>query len=516
MTSTSPPTTPPQNAADLQSPTIFTAFDVAVLSYDTYSSYQNLFTTVGTTFEQDPVEVELEADGWKPIGGLQGQDVTQDSYQGVAFYKTDSDGVTDVIIGNRGSQSAHDFLVSDAELALGITPDSDTDALNYYNSVVSWLGTNGISGTINVIETGHSLGGQEADYVDAKETGQSGISGSLEAVTFDALGIPRGNTQDNVTYQALNISLTGDFVHVGEAALNAGYVGNSVTVNTGSSLAPYELMSVVGAIASGGTALALRLAGSLGFLYTGLYKNHVTGQLRSYLADHPAVGGVNLESYQPLTINEAVLKSLAAVTPDIYANAGAASNTLITSVSYTLPSYVDVVTAVGTGNVAVQGNSDATNVITGNSGNDTLVAGSGTDTLFSGSGVDTLVGAGGADTFVVNNSSDVIQLPFGGTNDTVVSSVSYVLTQGGTLELAGSADLAATDAYSFATLIGNGGHDTLTGGSGRDKLIAGSGVYTLVAGGGNNTLYINNTADVIQLGSQVGNDTVESSVSYTL
>lgn len=46
--------------------------------------------------------------------------------------------------------------------------------------------------------------------------------------------------------------------------------------------------------------------------------------MRSYLADHPAVGGVNLETYQPLTINQAVLNSLATVSPDTYTNWSAA------------------------------------------------------------------------------------------------------------------------------------------------------------------------------------------------
>ena len=194
-----------------------------------------------------------------------------------------------------------------------------------------------------------------------------------------------------------------------------------------------------------------------------------------------------------------------------------ATNTLITSVSYTLPTHVDAATATGNGNVVMQGNTDATNVITGNAGNDTLIGGSQDDTLIAGTGIATLVGGPGADTFVINNTNDVIQLPYGGRGDTVESSVSDVLTQGiGALTLEGSGDLTATDDYGYATITGNAGHDTLIGGAGHDTLVAGSAADTLVAGTGNNTLDINNTADVIQLGNFVGNDTVESSVNYTL
>jgi Ca2+-binding RTX toxin-like protein len=202
---------------------------------------------------------------------------------------------------------------------------------------------------------------------------------------------------------------------------------------------------------------------------------------------------------------------------DVITALGGASNSLITSVSYTLPTNVDVATATGSGNVAIRGNADATNVITGNAGNDTLTAGSQEDSLIAGTGVDTLVGGAGADTFVVNNANDVIQLPHGGRNDTVESSVDYVLGQPmAALTLTGAGDLTGADHYGFATITGNAGADTLIGGSGSDTLVAGTGVDTLVTGTGKNTLVVNNADDVIEVTLGASGDTLSSSVSETL
>lgn len=52
MSSTNPPVQTPQNVADLQAPTILTAFDATVLSYGTYSSIAKFLLT--------PIQVESE------------------------------------------------------------------------------------------------------------------------------------------------------------------------------------------------------------------------------------------------------------------------------------------------------------------------------------------------------------------------------------------------------------------------------------------------------------------------
>ena len=231
-----------------------------------------------------------------------------------------------------------------------------------------------------------------------------------------------------------------------------------------------------------------------------------TDTLEASGANSTLVGGAGNETFEVDNTSDVVL-----------AQDEAASNTLYSSVSYTLPENVDVMTLTGNANLVAYGNDDFANVITANSGNDTLHAGSGQDTLVSGTGVDMLLGGTGNDTFIINNSSDQISFPQWAGNDTIYSSVSYNLpTFINFLTLTGSGNLTATDDYGYGTLTGNAGNDTLIGGSGFDTLVAGTGVDTLVTGTGSNTLVINNVADVVEVSAGAGSDTVESSVSFTL
>jgi Ca2+-binding RTX toxin-like protein len=66
------------------------------------------------------------------------------------------------------------------------------------------------------------------------------------------------------------------------------------------------------------------------------------------------------------------------------------------------------------------------------------------------------------------------------------------------------------------TLYGKGGNDELYGGTGRDTLDGGAGVDTLVGGKGDDTYIVDSTTDIIKEYENGGEDTVRSSVSYTL
>jgi Ca2+-binding RTX toxin-like protein len=174
---------------------------------------------------------------------------------------------------------------------------------------------------------------------------------------------------------------------------------------------------------------------------------------------------------------------------DVVRNASIAnSDTVQSSVSYTLAANVNTLELTGT--AALLG-----------------TANSGADTLVSNAGVDTLVGGTGNDVFVVHNAADLVQNASSSNSDTILSSVGITLpTHVNSLVLTGSADLAAA---------GNGSADLLTANAGSDTLMAVGAATTLVGGTGNDLFVINDATDVVSNGNAGVNDTLQSSVSVT-
>jgi Ca2+-binding RTX toxin-like protein len=173
------------------------------------------------------------------------------------------------------------------------------------------------------------------------------------------------------------------------------------------------------------------------------------------------------------------------------------NDTILSSVTYTLPSNVENLTLTGSSNIDGTGNGDA-NALTGNSGVNILTGSGGNDTLDGGSGADSLIGGSGNDTYIVDNASDVVTEGAASGTDTVYSSVSFTLSSDvENMVLTGSSNINAT---------GNGGDNTLTGNSGTNSLTGGAGDDTYVVG----------TGDVVTEGSSAGTDTDQSAISWTL
>lgn len=201
--------------------------------------------------------------------------------------------------------------------------------------------------------------------------------------------------------------------------------------------------------------------------------------------------------------------------------AGAGTDTVRASVSFTLAANVENLVLTGSAAIDATGNS-AANVLSGNAGDNRLdgqggsdtasyaaaadavvvdldngdaqdTGGAGVDTLVSiehltgsafgdtllgnaaanrldgGAGDDLLIGAAGNDTYTVDRSDDQIVEAGGGGTDTVRSSVSWML--GAELEnltLLGTANLNATGNAVGNVLSGNRGNNVLSGGGGVD------------------------------------------------
>lgn len=162
---------------------------------------------------------------------------------------------------------------------------------------------------------------------------------------------------------------------------------------------------------------------------------------------------------------------------------------------------------LGTAAIDGTGNSQA-NILTGNSGSNILDGGTGADTM---------AGGLGDDIYVVAESGDIVIEDSGAGIDLVRSAINYVLTANvDNLTLTGVAAIDGTGNSLGNVIIGNGAANRLVGGAGNDSLNGGAGIDTLEGGTGNDIYVIADLDDVLDEASGGGNDTVQTSISYTL
>ncbi|MCS6265936.1 MAG: calcium-binding protein, partial [Vampirovibrio sp.] len=264
----------------------------------------------------------------------------------------------------------------------------------------------------------------------------------------------------------------------------------------------------------------LTLTGSSNINGTGnTLDNILTGNASNNTLDGGAgidtlIGGTGNDTYLVDSTTDTITEALSEGT-----------DTVRSSVSYTLGSNVENLTLTGASAINGTGNT-LDNTITGNAsdnnldggaGNDTMVGGAGADTLiggagndylFGGAGNDTMVGGTGDDTYIVDSTSDVVTEALNEGTDTVQSSVSYTLGSNvENLTLTGASAINGT---------GNTLNNTITGNASNNTLDGGAGVDTLIGGLGNDTYIVDSTTDTITENASEGTDTVQSSVSYTL
>ncbi|MHC1998875.1 calcium-binding protein (plasmid) [Methylobacterium sp. CM6241] len=235
------------------------------------------------------------------------------------------------------------------------------------------------------------------------------------------------------------------------------------------------------------------------------------------------IGGLGNDSYIVDSLGDTVVEGV-----------DGGTDTILSSISYTLSDTVENLTLTGTGAIDGTGNA-LDNSITGNigdnrlagrEGNDLLTAGAGNDLLIGGEGDDVMTGGAGDDMYFVGAAGDQVIEGVDEGNDTVRSAVDYALgTNVENVILLGSDGINATGNEGDNSLIGNSGNNRLDGGAGADRLNAGDGDDVLVGGtgadvmrggAGNDTYVIDDAGDVVAEEAGQGFDTLRSTVSHTM
>jgi Ca2+-binding RTX toxin-like protein len=394
-----------------------------------------------------------------------------------------------VEVGSFGAADMVEWLLpqsffGDATLGLHEVPDPSLTApppYGYFNtSDSSWADlSQGSFGFITVIhELGHALGlahphdgGDELDEPDAtlfpgvtpgvaRDTGNYGLNqGIWTTMTYNDGWSQVPATSDAYGYQGTPMAFD-------IAALQALY-GANMTYHTGDDI--YALPTA-----------------------------NATGTFWSCIWD--AGGDGDLIDGSPASANCTINLNAATLLPfDIHAG-GYVSRADGIIGGFTIANGVVIENAAGgSGNDTLAGN-DAANILTGNAGNDSLDGGAGADDMR---------GGVGGDTYVVDDSNDKITEIADPGIDTVMSALTYVLSDANleNLTLTGLSVIDGTGNANANLLIGNAAANLLDGLSGAD---------TMKGGSGDDTYVLDDPGDVFEEGTNAGVDTVRSKLSHTL
>jgi Ca2+-binding RTX toxin-like protein len=179
-------------------------------------------------------------------------------------------------------------------------------------------------------------------------------------------------------------------------------------------------------------------------------------------------------------------------------NPGEGTDTVETSVSYTLGPNVENLTLLAGGDLQGFGNS-LTNTITGNAGNN-LIDGR--------AGADAMIGGPDNDTYFVDNAGDAVFENANEGNDTVFASANFTLSANvENLILQGGADLQGYGNGAVNVIYGNSGNNLLNGSAGADLMVGGL---------GNDIYFVDDSSDATFENPGEGNDAVFASTHYGL
>ena len=411
-----------------------------------------------------------------------GADVENLLLTGTAAIDATGNALANTLTGNTGNNVLDGGLGNDTMVGgLG----DDTYVVDAATDVVTELASQGTDSVLS--SASYTLG---ANVENLSLTGVAAINATGNTLNNVLTGNSGNNVLSGGTGNDTMIGGLGNDTYVVDA------VGDVVTelaaqgTDTVQSSISYVLGTDVENLLLTGTAAINATGNTLDNVLTGNTGNNV---LSGGAGNDTLIGGTGNDTMIGGTGNDIyVVDAVADVATELV---GEGTDTVQSSVTYTLGANVENLSLTGTAAINATGNT-LNNVLTGNTGNNVLSGGAGDDTM---------IGGLGNDTYVVDAVGDVVTELAGQGTDTVQSSISYVLgTDVENLLLTGTAAIDATGNALANTLTGNTGNNVLDGGLGND---------TMVGGLGDDTYVVNAATDVVtELASQ-GTDTVLSSVS---
>jgi trimeric autotransporter adhesin len=220
--------------------------------------------------------------------------------------------------------------------------------------------------------------------------------------------------------------------------------------------------------------------------------------------DDSLVGGAGSDRYTVDSIGDVIVENL-----------DEGTDSVISTVNWILSDNVENLTLTGTTAITGKGNSLDNNIY-GNALNNSFEGGAGNDSLNGGAGDDSLVGGTGNDRYTVDTLGDLIVENLNEGIDTVLSYLDWTL--GANLENLSLANtiINGTGNSLDNSISGNAGNNRLDGGAGNDTLKGRVGNDTLIGGVGDDTYIVDSLEDMIEENPNEGNDTVMSSIDWTL
>ncbi|MFZ6654757.1 hypothetical protein [Undibacterium sp. TJN19] len=459
------------------------------------------------------ISTALSSDNWTKADGSYGSNTyTQDGKSsGAAHYANgtistyNSDGITATTTGTYVATGTVVNIVGTGNADMTLTGNSRSNVItaNTGNDTLIASGANDtlVGGTGKDTLTG---GTASTTYLYNKGNGLTTIN---QTTSTDILKFGTGITAADIhasssgtgssTVVTLTVAGGGNIVVNGNTLTNVSYADGSTSTISALLGAASTMYSATSAVLTPGYS-SLVLTGTASISGTG---NSTAHTITANSGNDTLIAGTGLATLIGGVGNDTFILNKA--TDVIVEGSNNGIDTVQVAFSYDLPEGASNITATGSANVIMNGNSSA-NVMTANSGNDTLIAGA---------GLVTMVGGAGNNVFEINNASDVIIQSANTSQNLLKTSTTYVLpanvqnlsgTYSGNITLTGNTLANVITANTGNdSLVAVGANDTLIGGIGKDTLKGGSGNTTYVYNKGNGLTTISQTAstDILKFGT---------------